>query len=601
MILICGIGRSIWCCLPIWERGLCEMTGYQLKITIKNSHPPIWRRIIVPAHISFYDLDDIIEKAFGWTHDHMFAFDFRDMEIDFVGSPMRNGDDTADECIDEWIEEGESFLYTYDFGDDWQHTVKVEKIIEYDKRYPQVTKSKGPNMIEDCGGIWGFYDHMDEAEEFDMEAVNEEFRNWYLEEIYPDSYVQEDYFETEDEEKMMKLLFSQMLNPDENNKEELEQFAEMFHKQEKDIRQSLPVIESLEDVFVQYTKEDLKHIAQTYGFTGYNKFKKQELAQWLKNHLLETVFMKNQIMKLTEMELDFFTSAINEQGISITEDLISESLFLATYGGFLPQKGFYQVPLDVQNKYKKICTPEFQEQLDKRQRFQEYCNAAIFLYGVIPVEKFAEIYNGYEKTNVESSEITEWIEDYIRSGEPYILKRGLFMDENLEEQNLYQYVLKEQEPYTYYIPEKKEEFLEYGKYECQRPDEKTEFFLTYLQKKQHKKAPEDLMLFYSIQEAIRMNASAEEILREMIDCGCKISSQKQVKEFSDTIRKYSSNLRKWDYKGHTRLETLHGDDSNVIEGKTKIIAFPGEKKVYPNDPCPCGSGKKYKHCCGKNK
>ena len=25
-----------------------------------------------------------------------------------------------------------------------------------------------------------------------------------------------------------------------------------------------------------------------------------------------------------------------------------------------------------------------------------------------------------------------------------------------------------------------------------------------------------------------------------------------------------------------------------------------EKKVGPNDPCPCGSGKKYKHCCGKN-
>ena len=279
------------------------MTGYQLKITIKNSHPPIWRRIIVPAHISFYELDDIIEKAFGWTHDHMFAFDFRDIDVDFVGSPMRGADDTADECIDEWIEEGESFLYTYDFGDDWQHTVKVEKIIEYDKRYPQVIKSKGPNMIEDCGGIWGFYDCIDEAEAFDMEAVNAEFRNWCLEEIYPDSCGQEDYLDSEDEEKMMKLLFSQMLNPDEKNTEEFEQLMEMFHEQEKDIRQSLPVIESLEDVFAQYTKEELKHIAQTYGFTGYNKFKKQELAQWLKNHLLETVFMKNQITKLKEMEL----------------------------------------------------------------------------------------------------------------------------------------------------------------------------------------------------------------------------------------------------------------------------------------------------------
>ena len=109
------------------------------------------------------------------------------------------------------------------------------------------------------------------------------------------------------------------------------------------------------------------------------------------------------------------------------------------------------------------------------------------------------------------------------------------------------------------------------------------------------------MLFYSIQEAIRMNASDEEILYEMINCGCKLSSQKQVKEFMDAVRKYGSNVRKWDYKGHTRLEILHGDDSEGKEGKTKIIAFPGEKKVYPNDPCPCGSGKKYKHCCGKNK
>ena len=50
--------------------------GYQLKITIKNSRPPIWRRIIVPEHITFVDLDDIIESAFGWTHDHMFAFEF---------------------------------------------------------------------------------------------------------------------------------------------------------------------------------------------------------------------------------------------------------------------------------------------------------------------------------------------------------------------------------------------------------------------------------------------------------------------------------------------------------------------------------------------
>ena len=36
-------------------------------------------------------------------------------------------------------------------------------------------------------------------------------------------------------------------------------------------------------------------------------------------------------------------------------------------------------------------------------------------------------------------------------------------------------------------------------------------------------------------------------------------------------------------------------DDSVAKGP-KVRA---EKKIYPNDPCPCGSGKKYKHCCGR--
>lgn len=154
--------------------------GYQLKITIKDSHPPIWRRILVPSHITFYDLDDIIEAAFGWQHDHMFSFNFGSGWMEFIGTPIPEDDDNAEECIDGWLEEGDSFQYTYDFGDDWVHTIKVEKEVPYEQRFPQVIKFKGPNMIEDCGGIWGFYEQIDEAEPFDMEAVNERFSTWEI-------------------------------------------------------------------------------------------------------------------------------------------------------------------------------------------------------------------------------------------------------------------------------------------------------------------------------------------------------------------------------------------------------------------------------------
>ena len=49
--------------------------GYQLKITIKGSHPPIWRRVIDTGENKFSgNLDDIIEDLFGWTHDHLYEF-----------------------------------------------------------------------------------------------------------------------------------------------------------------------------------------------------------------------------------------------------------------------------------------------------------------------------------------------------------------------------------------------------------------------------------------------------------------------------------------------------------------------------------------------
>ena len=154
--------------------------GYQFKITIRGSKPPIWRRIIVPEHISFCDLDDIIEKVFGWTHSHLYEFYIKDWNMRITGAPIMEDEDNAEECIDSWMKVDSEIVYTYDFGDNWEHLIKIEKLVEYDNRYPIVLKSKGPNMIEDCGGIWGFYNCIEDAEPFDMEAVNEEFSSWVL-------------------------------------------------------------------------------------------------------------------------------------------------------------------------------------------------------------------------------------------------------------------------------------------------------------------------------------------------------------------------------------------------------------------------------------
>lgn len=190
---------------------------------------------------------------------------------------------------------------TIDFGDDWHHVIKVEKIIEREERYAEVIKYKGPNMIEDCGGIWNFYDYIDEAEPFDMEAVNKRLASWVYSEVV----------ETDSEAPYMD-----------------------FSEYEKELQENPPEISSLTDVFLNYSKEELKQITQIHHFSGYSKFNKPQLAEWLKNHLLETYYMEKVIKNTLEEEFRLFESAITEKGVIIPEQFIESSLLLCTYGGY---------------------------------------------------------------------------------------------------------------------------------------------------------------------------------------------------------------------------------------------------------------------------
>ena len=151
------------------------MSGYQLKITIKGSKPPIWRRVIVPDQITFKQLHQVIQAIFGWGDMHLHEFEIRNIGVRFV-DPDVDGDDDGmfgfpdrgcvykeTQRIDEWLPENPRLVYTYDFGDDWEHLIVLEKTVEYPKRYPTVVKYKGDNLPEDCGGM----------RPFDLEDVNE--------------------------------------------------------------------------------------------------------------------------------------------------------------------------------------------------------------------------------------------------------------------------------------------------------------------------------------------------------------------------------------------------------------------------------------------
>ena len=136
---------------------------YQLKITLKHIRPPIWRRIQVPGDYNLYDLHDVIQDVFGWLDYHLHEFrignsNYGNPELldEFDEFGINDESDFAIQDLD--LKEGKSFVYEYDFGDSWEHTVLIEKILPYDKnkKLPICIKGKRACPPEDVGGIWGY-------------------------------------------------------------------------------------------------------------------------------------------------------------------------------------------------------------------------------------------------------------------------------------------------------------------------------------------------------------------------------------------------------------------------------------------------------------
>ncbi len=138
---------------------------YQFKITLIDSNPPIWRRIQV-KNCTLDKFHEHIQTAMGWTNSHLHHFEIGKVEY---GNPMLLEDDYSDTVIYDSIqvklpdilpENGKpfSFLYVYDFGDNWQHEILFEGCLEAEKgkRYPICLEGARSCPPEDVGGFLGY-------------------------------------------------------------------------------------------------------------------------------------------------------------------------------------------------------------------------------------------------------------------------------------------------------------------------------------------------------------------------------------------------------------------------------------------------------------
>jgi hypothetical protein len=131
---------------------------FQLKISLRHVAPTIWRRVQMDD-CSLDELHDIIQIAMGWQDEHMFAFVIDDEQY---GDLERGGDfdhDSRSVQLSDLAEQGHTrFRYDYDFGDEWQHVIEIEKTLPAEEMgyYPRCVKGERACPPEDCGGPYEY-------------------------------------------------------------------------------------------------------------------------------------------------------------------------------------------------------------------------------------------------------------------------------------------------------------------------------------------------------------------------------------------------------------------------------------------------------------
>src|SRR5262245_786847 len=127
---------------------------YQIKVTLQGSKPPIWRRLQIAGETTLTQLHSILQRAMGWGDYHLYQFVINQVEY---GDPSMLEDLDAEDARTATLRalvpgEKFKFFYEYDFGDGWEHEIRIEKILppEAGKRYPLCLTGKRACPPEDC-------------------------------------------------------------------------------------------------------------------------------------------------------------------------------------------------------------------------------------------------------------------------------------------------------------------------------------------------------------------------------------------------------------------------------------------------------------------
>ncbi len=151
----------------------------QIRISLMDIEPSIWRRVLVPGDMTLARLHDVIQVAMGWYDYHLHEFQVGDRcygvpDLDFLDPDFKIYRDSSLK-LEAIVRRGIGrFTYTYDFGDNWKHEVVIEQLLPGAANivYPAFVGGERRCPPEDAGGFPGYFRFLEAV----MDPAHEEHK-----------------------------------------------------------------------------------------------------------------------------------------------------------------------------------------------------------------------------------------------------------------------------------------------------------------------------------------------------------------------------------------------------------------------------------------
>ena len=413
----------------------------------------------------------------------------------------------------------------------------------------------------------------------------------------------------------------------------------------------------LREYLTKYTKEELLDQARSFEIKKCSGLRKADLIDRIVDTFCAEEMLRSRLACLTKEQMDLFRKAcISPTAVSVNEVVDAMQLYRYWIGYFEDPTDRFCVFEDVAVAFSKIDDKAFQLKQCRKGWLVKCIHFFIQYYGIAPIEVIYEMYRQKVKDSIDEmiGMLWEMPVDIVESclftmdklgmegwpkENPLYSEKGIFVHLQLFENEEFDYLLRQQMDKDFYIPsvQQIDEICRIGYEASSSAYKKLEsFFIKKLKFSYEQAVTWCLQVWANSYEG----ESPSKIINKMTEANIEFE-EKMINELLELLVAAHNNTRMKENRGYKpsemvrkksvdKMPTIVPASSNAaailkdaapqleamgvpvdLNGNTDVIQttmFPSglngepirvEKKIYPNDPCPCGSGKKYKKCCGK--